>query len=167
MVKNCATRIVLPDKHEIVAKLIMSTHEELSHLGPVATIAKLYDKFWIFTATQYANMVLSKCLACIYQKAKCQNPPMATLPDIRLKTNTVPFVDIGMDVAGPFKIIKESRKYPQKTWILIINCVVTRACKLMILDNITTEDFLTVFSIFFHDHNKVTENFFVTTVQIP
>ena len=38
--------------------------------------------------------------------------------------------------------------------------MVTRACKLLILNKMTTEEFLTVFSTFFYDCNKVTEKIY-------
>ena len=91
---NSVVRGVLPDKNEIAKKLILSVHVDLSHLGPVATVATLNDTFWLLRANQYTHNVLQKSLNCQFIKANCSSPPMSVLPEIRRNTRSFPFRDV-------------------------------------------------------------------------
>ena len=141
--ENSVKKLLLPDKNPFTKKLILSTHEQLGHLGPVATEAKLNDTFWLIRPKSYIDSVLSSCLACKYQKALTHSPPMATLPKARSQAWVSPFHSSGVDLCGPI-VLKGygKRNVNKKCWVMILSCMSTRATKFNLLTDMTSETLL-------------------------
>ena len=147
-------KIVLPDRNEIVKKLILSVHEELQHAGFSYVSGVLSRDFWIIRSSQFVRNVLTKCINCKTQRAMCKKPEMSTLPAIRLKSFVVPFTNAGIDCAGPIKIkYQGGRNVVRKSWVLVITCLSTRAVDFALLKDMCTDTFLTALDTFNYRHN--------------
>ncbi|KAK6018354.1 hypothetical protein OSTOST_16066 [Ostertagia ostertagi] len=52
-----------------------------------------------------------------------------------------PFLHVGIDLAGPFRVLSSENK-EQKKWILLATCMVTRAVHLDIVNNLSAKEFI-------------------------
>ena len=81
----------------------------------------------------------STCAKCRIHKARAYaypgNPP---LPACRTEART-PYEFTGLDYAGPIQIL--SHDYGGKMWICVFTCLVTRACHLVMVPNLSTQAF--------------------------
>lgn len=77
--------------------------------------------------------VIHQCNACRRQRARpYKQPDKSDLPAFCFDIKTLPFSNIGLDVAGHYIL------QTQKQWILLVTYLVTRAIALEVLDNLTT-----------------------------
>ncbi|WP_253302409.1 DUF1759 domain-containing protein [Wolbachia endosymbiont of Psylliodes chrysocephala] len=128
--------IILPDKHDIVRKLIMEEHISHCHAGPKILLGILRERFWILRAKKVVHDIISKCVVCRKQNVKSVQTPFAPLPENRIKNAGV-FEVIGVDLAGPL-YLKDS----SKVWIVLFTCAIYRAVHLELVKSLSTEAFL-------------------------
>lgn len=139
--------IYLPPKGQITKLIILHHHVKAYHVGTQQTLAELRKRFWIPTGRRVVYFTLSShCANCKKLRNKpYRAPEIPPLPKTRLDP-TIPFENTGVDVLGPM-YVKFSQQ--SKKWILICTCLVTRAVHLEILNDMTTEEFLAAFRLFF------------------
>ena len=130
--------------------IIRQCYQNVFRNGLKSTLNELCAKFWIPKARHRVKSVLRKCTVCRRYEAKpcVYRPPCAELPEFRVREN-VAFMNISTDLAGPLftrYTLKDTRFL--KVWIVIFTCSLCRAVHLELVENSTTEQFLSAFRRF-------------------
>ncbi|KAL1129514.1 hypothetical protein AAG570_012459 [Ranatra chinensis] len=93
--------ILLPKDHPLVFALIDYIHVFLGHAGLLLLQSNLSRHFWIFSARRVIKSRLHKCVTCFRAKPINNPPLLGDLPPSRV-TACPPFMETGIDFAGPF-----------------------------------------------------------------
>ena len=139
--------IILPKSHPAVDMLILDVHRTLLHAGPDATLAELMKEYWLIQGRATVRKVLTRCIICRRQKPKHIQPSTAPLPVERLNTEKgeLPFLKVGIDMAGPFLTTNNKKIHIHKRYFLLITCLSSRAVHLEYLASASTESFILAF----------------------
>jgi hypothetical protein len=89
-------------------------------------------KYWLIKGRREIKRVIQSCDCFKLRARRFLAPMMAPLPHVRTNPSFA-FTHVGMDFAGPFKVMvkmtKSSKECPywQNVYVLILTCLVTRA----------------------------------------
>lgn len=132
--------ILLPKNHHFTMLVIRHYHNRLFHAGVSQTLAQIRAKFWIPAGRSAVFKYIRACYHCRkYDSGPYKAPPMPALPSSRV-TPSAPFASTGLDYLGPL-FVKEKGE-PQKVWICLFTCLVTRAIHLELVCDMTAQQFL-------------------------
>ena len=132
--------ILLPPKERLTFMIIERIHRKTLHSGVSQTLSEIRHKFWIPHGRATVCKVLNECRVCRkLEGGPYKLPYMASLPRKRVSEST-PFSRVGVDSFGPL-YIKDTTD-PQKVWICLFTCLVTRAVHLELVEDMTTSAFL-------------------------
>ena len=149
--------ILLPANHTVMNLLITDTHNRLHHAGVRATLAELKERFWPIRCRQQVKRVLRKCVIC----QKLQSRPFDEIADPLLLDRTrqaTPLEISGVEIARPFLVkpfkktaVAESQRStePEKAYLGLFTCAVTRAVHLELTRDLTTSTFILAVRRFF------------------
>ena len=150
--------ILLPADHRVMDLLIDATHRRLKHAGVRATLAELKERFWPVRGRQQVKRVLGKCVRCRKLQGSAFDEVAAPLPLDRTR-QAVPFEVVGVDFAGPLYIRSSSRcarpqegqqrAEPEKVYVCLFTCAVTRAVHLELVRDLTAATFILAVRRFF------------------
>lgn len=143
-------------KHQVIipngrlAKLLLRhLHEENLHCGPQMLLSTSRQRYWIIGARSLCRSIVQNCVICFKNKPVLMQQLMGDLPKARLTTPYHPFMNVGIDFAGPFFIRPQPRsKVVQKTYVAVFTCFVTRGVHLEVVPNLSTSAFLQCFRRF-------------------
>ncbi|KIH60745.1 integrase core domain protein [Ancylostoma duodenale] len=128
--------ILLPPSNHLTKAIIREYHVRCGHQGTNATLANLRRRFWIPRARQVIKSCLRKCVTCQQWNGKPYfYPESPSLPKIRVEQSR-PFQHVGLDLAGPLRVITEEKE-EMKLWIALITCMVIRAVHLEVINNLS------------------------------
>lgn len=130
---------ILPNDHPIVKVYIQQHHDNFAHIGEETIIASLRRQTWILNVRTAVRRIARDCQFCIKRRAKPSPPIMADLPAQCTDINAYPFEHTGMDVFGPLWVSMGRGKAPQKRWVIIFTCLITRAVWFEIIENMTSD----------------------------
>lgn len=157
--------IIIPNKNDLVKRVIMQVHEMTRHAGAALVRSRLRKRWWIISDQRTVRDVVESCHHCRFYSARMMEQKMAPLPASRLAYMEPCFTHVAIDAMGPLKVFdsfrrpklsrKERKERKQrakegglsepeptsKIWILVIGCQTTRAVNLVILDNLSTDAF--------------------------
>lgn len=135
--------IILPADSPFTRLMIEQEHISLLHAGTQAVLASLRQKVWIVRARNLVKRTLQKCLKCFRFRAAQTQYQMGDLPHVRV-TPARPFLNCGVDYAGPFLIRDRStRNYKTtKAYICLFICMATKATHIELVSSLSTEAFL-------------------------
>ena len=102
---------LLPHKHPLVQKMLLSTHKILGHPPAAQLLTHLSHMYWIHGGVPALESALKSCTQCQLQRMKNYQPKMAQLPATRF-TYAAPFTHVAIDYCGPM-IVAEFAS-PQK-----------------------------------------------------
>jgi hypothetical protein len=141
--ENCH-QVILPSRHHLTELTIREKHQRLLHAGPQCLLASLRQKYWIPRGRQIIRSVLHKCLPCFKQRAAASQQLMGQLPIARVQT-AQPFVNCGVDYAGPFYVQQGSprSKIQVECYVFIFICLAVKAIHLELVSNLTSDAFIT------------------------
>ena len=112
--------VILPKDHRFTVLVIESCHERVHHGGIRGTLAELRARFWVPKGRQGVKKVLGKCVVCRKTQGKsCGVPPMAALPDFRVRV-VPPFSKVGVDFAGPLFVKGVSGEWKRSTLLCFL-----------------------------------------------
>ncbi|KAL3085510.1 hypothetical protein niasHS_009437 [Heterodera schachtii] len=145
--------ILLPNKAEITHLIISAIHYK-NHAGTNYVLAELRQNYWIPQARRTIRQVIQSsrsrhfCRICHKFKAKpFPNQPMPELPKFRVDGSSGrPFLNVGLDYFGP--MMAKVNGTPQKVWVCLFTCAVTRGIHLEVVKSLSAEAFLQAFSRF-------------------
>lgn len=134
--------ILLSRKSRLTKLYINKIHIINHHVGARHTSASVREQYCIEKGLSLVKSVIYHCQVCrIWIGGSFALPPMPPLPKVRV-THSAPFLRVGLDYFGPINI-KDYNNEPQKAYVCLIVCLVTRAIHLeLILDQSADQFFL-------------------------
>ena len=139
--------IVIPMDHAIAKLIAVKCHKNVNHLKIRSTLAEVRTKYWIPKGRLVIKRMLKKCVTCRQSEGRAYaEPRTAALPGFRVQ-QAEPFSNTGVDFAGPLYVKDKSGKM-NKMYVALLSCCVTRAVKLEIVPDLSTETFLRCFRRF-------------------
>ncbi|XP_068250784.1 uncharacterized protein [Palaemon carinicauda] len=116
-------------------------------MGVNATVASVREEFWIAQLRQLVKSVLHHCVIC----KKAQGKPYRTnimppLPEFRVQRKQ-PFSVTGVDYTGALWI-KEGKQNPEKVYVILFTCPITRGIHLEVVGNQSDDSLLMAFRKF-------------------
>ncbi|XP_064106944.1 uncharacterized protein LOC135215919 [Macrobrachium nipponense] len=100
---------------------------------------------WIVGMSKAVASYIYKCVTCRKSRRPVEEQKMANLPEDRIE-DAPPFTFSGMDCFGPF-LIKERRK-ELKCYRLLFTCMASRAVRIEMLDDMSTDAFINALRCF-------------------
>ena len=99
-VRDFAIPAVLPSRHPIVERLVLSAHVKSCHVGVQGLLSLLREKFWILKGRKSVRAILSKSVRCIRHEARHITKSQPVLPEPRMRDAAV-FETTDVDMADP------------------------------------------------------------------
>ena len=124
--------LIHPDSH-LAVLILRHFHEATLHGGGQLTLNSSRSEYWIVRGKTLANKFIRKCVKCSRFSSEIPAQLMADLPSERV-TPTKPFVNVGIDLAGPIII-----KPDNKTWIAVFVCFSTKAVHIELVTDLTKD----------------------------
>lgn len=133
--------IILPRNDKLTKLVIEECHQKTKHSGIRATLGELRLRFWVPKGRQAVKKVLKECVTCMKAQGKpFKSPPMAPLPDFRVRQST-PFSKVSIDFTSPL-FVKSHTGEMVKTSLVLFTCCVMRAVHLDLVANLTATKFV-------------------------
>ena len=126
--------VILPAKNVYVERYVMQLHLAMSHMAAEGLLCHIRMRFWLLQGRREVKRILRKCIKCYRLRAPAFQQVIAPFPKARV-ANQCAFVDIALDYAGPFFVLKEKifrtdEEEFAKVWILLATCLASRAVHL-------------------------------------
>ena len=137
---NLEAPLLLPHDHHLTKLIVRDIHHTHMHAGPEWTLSFFMRKFWCPKARRTIKSILRQCTLCTRFKGKTIEQVMAPLPRFRVEPETRPFSLISVDYAGPLMAVDKGVE--TKTYILILTCMCLRAVHLELVEDMSTEKFI-------------------------
>ncbi|XP_018368315.1 PREDICTED: uncharacterized protein LOC108764526 [Trachymyrmex cornetzi] len=138
--------IVLPGNHHITELLIRHEHYRNLHAGQSAVLTALRMQYWLLSGRSAVRRVLRKCIVCFRSRPTGTKQLMGDLPLYRI-TQARPFLNVGVDYAGPFQV-KLSRNKTTKAYVCLFVCLAVKAVHLELVNDQSSSCFLNAFKRF-------------------
>ncbi|MBV2113425.1 MAG: aspartyl protease family protein [Candidatus Thiodiazotropha sp. (ex Ctena orbiculata)] len=123
--------LLLPKDEYFTQLIIEYIHKGCQHAGIALTLAQVRQNYWVPQGRSAVKRILKNCTVCRrWEGGPYQMPPMPPLPRERV-TESVPFSHTGIDYFGP--LFTKTKTEPQKMWVCLFTCLVTRAVHLELL----------------------------------
>ena len=150
---NIIHPIVLDSKNEITQLFATYCHQISPHQGRLITMHQIRSRgVFILGGRRLVDNIIRSCVICKRLRGSPTSQVMADLPPTRL-SDTAPFDHVGVDVAGPFYVHdgKSTRRTSssKKVFVLVLNCLSSRAVHLEVLAGMDTASFLNALRRFF------------------
>jgi hypothetical protein len=148
--------VVLPKNDYITKLIIKQIHSRELHAGPQATLAAIRQKYWPLCGRSTVRQEIHKCVKCAKVKPIKISELMGNLPAYRITQSTRPFINTGIDYAGPI-LTKQSRgrgTKSVKSYISLFICLVTKAIHLELVSDCTSESFINALKRFMARRGK-------------
>jgi len=142
---------VILDRGSGFTRLIAEdAHFELAHpVGLNAAKARIQRTYAILGLGTLLSTIKFKCSICQRHFNRPAHQLQAPLPIRRLgEIKLRAFTDVGMDYAGPFKVVMGRGQRRKKIYILVLTCMATRAVHLEPTGGMDTTDVLNAISRF-------------------
>ncbi|KAJ8722107.1 hypothetical protein PYW08_004509 [Mythimna loreyi] len=141
--------IILGNKNTLTPLIIADAHHKTLHGGVQLMLYYLRSKYWIIKAKSMAKKYVHKCIICARLSATSRAQIMGDLPEERV-TPTRPFLNSGVDFAGPFQILlsKGRGNRTTKAYVSIFICMSTKAIHIELVSDLTSEAFIGAFRRF-------------------
>uniref|UniRef100_V5GH76 Integrase catalytic domain-containing protein n=1 Tax=Anoplophora glabripennis TaxID=217634 RepID=V5GH76_ANOGL len=141
--------LLLPKTDHLVNILIDHFHRLYLHTGPHLLLSLIRQRYWVLSARNIIRSRIRKCNYCFKFKPKPSFPQMGNLPTPRV-TEAKPFLNCGVDYAGPFYITMTRHRgiKSQKAYICLFVCLATKAIHLELASDMSTATFLGCFKRF-------------------
>lgn len=137
--------VILPPGNVVTRALLLSYHSR-HHLGVEWVAALVRKRFWVPKLRRELKGIRSKCVTCRRLYGKPVDQHMAGLPPDRCKRSSRPFLNVGVDMCGPF-MVKQGRASVKK-YVCLFTCATSRAVHLEVVDSLETDSFLNGFRRF-------------------
>lgn len=147
--------ILLPAKHNLTTLIIREEHLKLLHGGPQLLLASLRNKYWPIDGRNNCRRIVQRCITYFKHRPTNFVPIMGNLPRSRI-TIDFPFVNVGLDYAGPC-LIKDRKLRGSKLvkcYACLFVCLATKAIHIELAGDLTTETFLAAIRRFISRRGK-------------
>ncbi|XP_045455426.1 uncharacterized protein LOC123665124 [Melitaea cinxia] len=152
---NVKHPILLCSRHPLCRSLFVMLHIKYLHSGPQLLLATVRHNYWVLGGTKLAKSVVRSCVKCCRLRGKTLQPIMGNLPQQRV-TLEFPFLDTGVDYAGPVMIANHKGKGCRhiKSYICVFVCLATKALHLELVSDLTKEAFIAALNRFISRRGK-------------
>ena len=138
--------ILLPSKHRFTELVIKQEHKQVHHNGIKSTLNGVREKYWVLRGRETVKRVLRRCVTCKKIEGKAfQSPREPALPSSRVNDEP-PFSNTSIDFAGP--LFTKGKDETVKSYVCLFTCASTRAVRLELLKDLSTNTFLAAFRRF-------------------
>lgn len=144
--------IILPSKSHLTDLIVKDIHYRNLHARPQAILATMRNNYWPLDGRNTIRRILKKCIVCFCAKPVTANQLMGSLPSVRV-TPARPFLNTGVDYAGPFSI-KISRNKTSTAYLSLFVCLATKAIHLELVSDLSTASFLNALKRFIARRGK-------------
>ncbi|XP_068203541.1 uncharacterized protein [Palaemon carinicauda] len=118
-----------------------------AHMGVNATVASVRQDYWVQQLRQLSKSVIHHCIICKKTQRRPNRVNIAPpLPEFRVQRKQ-PFSVMGVDYTGAL-LTKEKQQNPEKAYILLFTCPVTRGIHIELVKDLSCDSFLMVFRKF-------------------
>ena len=140
--------ILLTPKHWFSTLIIRDYHHKVHHNGIRDTLSSIRGKCWIIKGREAVKGVIRKCV--IYLKIEGRPYPTPTTPDLSEEkvSDGSPFVNTGVDFAGPLYVQNESTGDKFKAYVCLFACAASRAVHSELTLALSAATFLSAFKRF-------------------
>lgn len=141
--------VILPYSH-IISKLIVShAHLTTLHGTEQQTFLLVSQRYHIIRCRSLIRLITNNCVKCFRYRCATQQQLMGQLPKLRITPNR-PFLNCGVDFAGPFEIKKfRGRcKTHYKSYFAVFVCFSTKAVHLEVVIDLSTPAFIAAYRRF-------------------
>lgn len=134
---------ILAPKCNLTKLLINHYHQMTLHGGPLIVQSLLQRRYWIVNARNVIRSVIFHCVPCTKMRAQTLQPMMADLPRSRFSQGR-PFINVGVDFAGPFSYKTGPRRNSpiDKCYLALFVCLATKCIHLEIVSSLSTPAFI-------------------------
>ncbi|XP_050684778.1 uncharacterized protein LOC126979511 isoform X3 [Leptidea sinapis] len=152
---NVKHPVLLCSSNRICNLIFQMFHHKLFHAGPQLLLASIRHHYWPIGGRNLARKTTHQCVKCSRIKANTIQPIMGNLPVQRLHLE-FPFLDTGVDYAGPIMIADRKGRGCRlvKSFICVFVCLATRAVHLELVSDMTKEAFLAALNRFIARRGK-------------
>lgn len=137
--------LILPYDHHLTEIIVRNEHERLFHCGHEQVLATLRRKYWILSGRRLVKKIIHKCIKCFKVNPTVSTQIMGNLPIHRVNAYERPFMNCGIDYAGPISL-RESRRRGKiaitKVYIAIFVCFAVKSVHIEIVSDLTTDCFI-------------------------
>ena len=147
--------IILPSAHHVTTLIVRCAHAAEGHAGPLHTLAKVREKYWIVKGHATVRKVINDCRGCRASRASHGEQLMAPLPSPRVSSDRPPFASCRVDFAGPY-LTRVGRR-ETKRYICLFTCLATRAVHLECAFSLDVDSFLLAFTRFINRRSSPEE----------
>lgn len=141
--------IILGNKNTLVPLNIADAHNRTLHGGVQLMLCYLRSRYWVLKAKSMTKKHIHKCIICARLNGSTRAQIMGDLPEVRV-TPSRPFINSGVDFAGPFQILMSKGRGNKtcKAYISIFVCMSTKAIHIELVGDLTSEAFIGAFRRF-------------------
>ncbi|XP_059086776.1 uncharacterized protein LOC131883340 [Tigriopus californicus] len=136
---NRKNPIIVPRGH-VATLLVHEAHELVGHLGKESVLAKLRDNWWVIGAVPLVKKILRECVQCKKYHGRVIDQLMSDLPEDRLRADQPPFTNTGVDLFGPFPVVR-GRSTVERHGV-VFTCLSSRAIHLEVVFDKSTDSFI-------------------------
>ncbi|XP_066944594.1 uncharacterized protein [Macrobrachium rosenbergii] len=131
-----------------VTQVIIKEHYDANaHMGVNATVVSVRQEFWIPQIRQLTKSIIHHCVICRRTQGRPYRPNIVPpLPEFRVQCKQ-PFNTTGVDYNSALWV-KEKKQSPQKAYIILFMCPITRGIYMELVDNQSCDSFLVSFRKF-------------------
>ncbi|XP_055633837.1 uncharacterized protein LOC129774165 [Toxorhynchites rutilus septentrionalis] len=133
--------MILPARHPLTESIMSHYNLKHMHAGPQLLVACVREKFWPLRIRNLARHTVHSCISCFRCRPSVVEQIMGDLPAERV-TPTLPFLNTGVDLCGPFKFRKLRKSPPTKCYVAIFVCLVTKAIHIELVYDLSTAAFI-------------------------
>ncbi|XP_062535226.1 uncharacterized protein LOC134204420, partial [Armigeres subalbatus] len=145
--------IILPARHPLTISIVSYYHLKNLHAGPQLLAACVREKFWPPRLQDLARSVVHSCVSCFRCRPRNLDQLMGDLPLERV-TPSLPFLNKGVDLCGPFQYRKAKKTPPIKCFVAIFVCLVTKAVHMELVYDLSTSAFKAALHRFISQRGK-------------
>lgn len=142
--------LILPRQSGLTTLIIADAHTKTLHGGTQLTLTYIRQNYWIIGGRSPVKSFIFKCVICTRYRQRRAQQIMGQLPLKRVIQTIRPFLNTGVDYAGPFFIKtwrgKNARQY--KAYIAVFVCLSTSAAHLELVTDYSTEAFIAAYKRF-------------------
>lgn len=142
--------LLLPKQSLLTTLIIKDAHLKTLHGGTQITLTYLRQNYWIVGGRISVRSFIIKCVVCTRYRQKRAQQLMGQLPSQRVTPTIRPFLNSGVDYAGPFFLKtwkgKNARQY--KAYIAVFVCYSTSAVHLELVTDYSTDAFIAAYKRF-------------------
>lgn len=141
--------IILPKDHVVSTLIVRHAHLSSVHGTQQDTLILIFQKYHIVKCKSLVKFIIGHCVRCFRMKCALQKQQMGLLPELRITPNR-PFLNSGVDFAGPFQIKKFKGRCQthHKSYFALFICFSTKAVHLEIVIDLSTSAFIAAYRRF-------------------